>query len=289
MNKLVIKDNKLITLNNQVLTENISTNSDTIALVTVYYTPGNFCTCTDGETVLISDNTNGIFGFSIPNMGEWIISDTVKTKTIIISDRADNKIIRLNYGFFYNKLLYIEDDTRYKQFVDTGVCPNNILIGTDIKFEVLSTKSDSWVYGNYNGDNSQNYLIGYYNGKPNVQLFGTTSTATTSWVGIHTVKININNKTIFDNELLIDHNIFGRKQSGGNLRLFDSHSIRTSSIFNAWARIYYCKIYQNDILIKDLIPVERKSDGELGFYDIINDDFLINTGSGQLIKGPYIE
>ena len=38
----------------------------------------------------------------------------------------------------------------------------------------------------------------------------------------------------------------------------------------------------------DLIPCYKKSNNEIGFYDIINDVFYANQGTGTFIKGPDI-
>ena len=78
----------------------------------------------------------------------------------------------------------------------------------------------------------------------------------------------------------------------------------TSNIYLLWvgsyqklnkanARIYYCKIYNNDILIRDFVPCYRKVDNVVGLYDLVNDVFYINTGTGTFLMGvevnkPYI-
>ena len=50
-------------------------------------------------------------------------------------------------------------------------------------------------------------------------------------------------------------------------------------------KIYYCKIWENGILIKNLVPCYRKSDNEVGLYDLVNNSFLVNAGTGTFIKG----
>lgn len=48
---------------------------------------------------------------------------------------------------------------------------------------------------------------------------------------------------------------------------------------------YYDK---NDVLICDLVPCYRKSDGEIGMYDTVRKIFLTNAGTGSFIKGADI-
>lgn len=52
--------------------------------------------------------------------------------------------------------------------------------------------------------------------------------------------------------------------------------------------LYNFKIYRDQSLLCNLIPMERKSDGELGLYDTINRKFYVNSGTGTFIKGAYI-
>lgn len=53
-------------------------------------------------------------------------------------------------------------------------------------------------------------------------------------------------------------------------------------------RIYYFKIYDSNILVRDFIPCYRNSDSEAGLYDLVNNVFYTNQGTGKFIKGPSI-
>lgn len=50
--------------------------------------------------------------------------------------------------------------------------------------------------------------------------------------------------------------------------------------------LYYCKLYENDILVGDFIPVKRKDDGVICLYDKVSKQFLLNQGTGSFIAGP---
>lgn len=45
-------------------------------------------------------------------------------------------------------------------------------------------------------------------------------------------------------------------------------------------KMYYCKIYDNDVLVRDFIPAVRDSDSKPGFYDLVTDQFFVNAGTG---------
>ena len=65
-------------------------------------------------------------------------------------------------------------------------------------------------------------------------------------------------------------------------------ALHRASIYNTGTsiRCYYFKIWDNGTLIRDLIPAKRISDGVTGLYDIVNDKFYTNAGSGTFTAGP---
>ena len=54
------------------------------------------------------------------------------------------------------------------------------------------------------------------------------------------------------------------------------------SEYHAKARLWYCKEYVNGILQGDFIPVKRTSDNKYGLYNLENNTFYGNSGSGSL-------
>ena len=68
------------------------------------------------------------------------------------------------------------------------------------------------------------------------------------------------------------------------MRMFVDNATRTST-FNTPLKIYYCKIYEENILIHYYVPCYRKSDTTIGIYDVVTKSFLINNGSGTFTKG----
>ena len=51
------------------------------------------------------------------------------------------------------------------------------------------------------------------------------------------------------------------------------------------ARMYHVYIYQPGVVNIDLYLCYRKSDNEAGMYDIVNNGFYINQGTGSFIVG----
>ena len=52
-------------------------------------------------------------------------------------------------------------------------------------------------------------------------------------------------------------------------------------------QIFYShKIWENGTRVQDFVPCYRKSDGEVGMFDLVSRQFFTNAGTGSFIKGP---
>ena len=51
------------------------------------------------------------------------------------------------------------------------------------------------------------------------------------------------------------------------------------------AKLYSCKIYDNNTLARDFVPCYRKADNVAGLYDLVNGVFYTNAGTGTFIVG----
>ena len=64
-------------------------------------------------------------------------------------------------------------------------------------------------------------------------------------------------------------------------RYNDAYNIPTTN-----AKLYYAKIYDSSkVLVRDFVPCYRKSDGEIGLYDRVENKFYTNAGTGVFLKG----
>ena len=69
----------------------------------------------------------------------------------------------------------------------------------------------------------------------------------------------------------------------GSWNIFQNKSSQKSSI-----KLYDLQCYSNEVLVRNFIPCFRKSDEEIGLYDIINGEFYTNQGTGKF-KRSLIE
>lgn len=53
-------------------------------------------------------------------------------------------------------------------------------------------------------------------------------------------------------------------------------------------RLWYCKLYDANQIILDLVPCYRKSDSEPGMYDLVTKQFFTNAGTGEFLVGPDV-
>lgn len=92
-------------------------------------------------------------------------------------------------------------------------------------------------------------------------------------------------------EIKCDYNftIFGVNYQGG-VRAYESDMIK----------LYYFKIYNNGVLIRNYIPCYCKislldvdgkqcEQGTIGLYDLVEGKFYTNQGTGDFIKGPDVD
>ena len=99
-------------------------------------------------------------------------------------------------------------------------------------------------------------------------------------------KYTANNNGIFIDDILVgtpnwnsvtnrSYYLFAINYSGGILKA--SH-----------ARIYGCKFYNGNSLIKSFVPAVRLSDSTAGMFDLIGTQFYENSGTGSFIAGAQV-
>lgn len=61
--------------------------------------------------------------------------------------------------------------------------------------------------------------------------------------------------------------------------ILENDTVGTFSNF-AYMKLYSCQIYDNDVLLRNFVPCQRKSDSALGLFDIVGQTFYVNSGTG---------
>lgn len=192
----------------------------------------------------------------------------------------------------YQEVGYIESSGT--QYIDTGFKPDvnikKFKVVANAQVLVSQQYSFIWSLGNTFGTGT---YIGYGNSTSYVNfcLFVNGVREFQSLVArdlnrhIFGLEINGNDvKTIIDNsENTETYALWSSWLTwyNSNLELFGLQSDMTRT----YCKIYSCKVYENDILVRDFIPCYRKSDGVIGLYDMVNGVFYTNAGAGTFTKG----
>lgn len=179
----------------------------------------------------------------------------------------------------YAQLAYIKSSGA--QYIDTGVAA-----AKDLKVEAIMDvdESSAWIMilGDYT---SSKYFSWWANGNLAHAYFGSKDGTLTFSAGKHTyIADGPNNKWEIDGtSITLEPASSDFSGTGGTLYLFSVHN--GGSYTSASAKLYSCKIYKNGTLIRDFVPC-RNASGTLGLYDITNNSFYGNAGSGDF-EGPY--
>lgn len=80
----------------------------------------------------------------------------------------------------------------------------------------------------------------------------------------------------------------GSIQNSYNFYIFGKNGGGNSAERGNGYNLYYMKIYNNDVLVRNLVPCYRISDNAIGLYDLVNNNFYTNAGSGTFNKGAEI-
>lgn len=195
----------------------------------------------------------------------------------------------------YQTVEYIQcvESTTY---FDTGVIPNQ-----DTKIDVILETTDIMSTGFWYGCRQSATAIEsvqalYYlrtSGDGERFAYGTSNLYKSSNQTIPLKRhiVQDKNKLYLDDELVNTWNYenwtapcsmcFGALFSTAQKTIY-SNSIGTRCKF------YSFKIWDNEILVRNYVPCYRKSDNVIGMYDLVNDTFNVNAGSGTFGKGTDV-
>lgn len=188
----------------------------------------------------------------------------------------------------YQQVEYIQSSGT--QYIDTNkTLTTTTSLTTNIAFTStqLSQVNGLWGGSNNNyrlqfGINNNSY---FWIGIGNNQYTTTTSTNTNK----HTFDIDLLNKQYGIDGNLITVSTISTSDVTSNIYLFAFNRADLSiPYYYCYQKVYSCKIYDNNILVRNFIPCYRKLDNEIGMYDTVNGVFYTNQGTGTFVKGPNV-
>lgn len=184
-----------------------------------------------------------------------------------------------SFGDTYQRIQYLQSvDTQY---IDTGIKPTSTTDievtfkndGTNIAYQRLFGQSNS--AGNtrfqmqMNNTTATSWLVG---------VGGTNATVTVDATSDWKIVKMVSGEGLYVNDTLTSS--FNRTEANNyNIWLFRGYD-KYSSLKIAGARIW-----QDDELVRDLIPVSQINGGAGGMFDLVNGGFYPNAGSGSFTLG----
>lgn len=71
---------------------------------------------------------------------------------------------------------------------------------------------------------------------------------------------------------------------------YSTYDLRFGHRDTSWFKgnLYYLKLYSNNVLIRDLIPVQKNDNNLVCFYDNVTDNYFVNSGTGDFVAGPEV-
>ena len=183
------------------------------------------------------------------------------------------------------ELKYIESTGT--QYIDTGFKPNqDTRIVGDMQFLNNTSGNPASLFGYRESVSAQRYEFFQYNSllySPYNESAGSTISLT-----MDKITIDKNKGTTTVNGSTLSDIAYGNFQCPGNLYLFALNNNGSMTFIEGNKRIYSCKIYNNDILVRDFVPVKRISDNVYGLWDKVSEVLYENAGTGAFIGGPTV-
>lgn len=182
----------------------------------------------------------------------------------------------------YKPLLYIESTGT--QRINTGILVNktdNLKMVLDAEFPTQT--------GIYAGCNY--YMQWYTDSVYRINQFTSASSKAVGERDIITIQYKNYIETLYVNGNIIEsYNWSSVSVSNVRLGIFCLGEVNDGGWYTEntqKGKLYSCQVYDNDMLVRDYIPVKFR-DGSVGLLDKITDTFYGNSGTGAFIAGPDI-
>ena len=184
----------------------------------------------------------------------------------------------------YTQLEYIQSTGT--QYIDTGIVANQDT-STDLDFQLTSTDRQKGIYGIYETEIKSYYIYTGRDGIFQVGFGGGRYVDTQFAIDLNRHKVNFKDfKITIDNTVVSTYTKSSVSYTQTQL-LFNMHKADGTTYNGASVKIYSCKIYNNNVLVRNFIPAKNSSN-VVGMYDLVNNVFYTNQGTGTFTAGPEI-
>ena len=213
------------------------------------------------------DAVNGVF-YENTGTGTFLVGADVNKEYANINP----KVTYTRVPEAYQEIEYLENSGT--QYIDMGVTPDqNTRVLCDFSY---STKG--YVFGSHNA------------WADNAFVFHATVAAYNSETANYTINtdercsVDFNKNVLSVNGTVVKTFTKVTFSNNHNMYLFSSN-VAGGPVETMTGKIYFCKVYKNDILVRDLIPCYRKADNVAGMYDLVSKTFFTKVGTGNFTQG----
>lgn len=245
------------------------------------YVNGDLISATESIGSIIA-NGNLIFGKAFNDTNRFFKGDI--SHCLVYNRALAKSEIQAVTSYIYNSA--IDSSSSYltssgTQYINTGIVPtNNTAI--EMSFNLLSYNSWNAIFGTRNS-NSDNFYI-WFNSSGTSYLGCGNSDILSAFYTMPLGKHTIYMKSGFVN---IDGTHYGFANgtidTAMPITLFKSnYSGEPSTCSNI--SLYYCKIYNSDILVRDFVPA-LDNNNVACLYDKVTKTFFYNSGTGDFVIG----
>ena len=242
--------------------------------------------------------------------GEVGMFDTV-TNRFLTNISGSGKLLAgptLNLDDFI-KLEYIESTG--KQYIDTKLSgySDNFSISMDCAVTdvvmVSGAPANNYFFGAHGKNDGNNYyaLLGVSKANSSVPYYRLLFSQNSQFINIQDVSLNTRMEhsytvTPSTNGYLVKMSIGDRSAektatsvglTSANVFLLGSNGINNDPTTEALhAKIYGAKMIYNNVLMRDFIPVKRKTDNAVGLFDLVTKEFYPSNTSTPFVAGPIL-
>lgn len=192
---------------------------------------------------------------------------------------------RLPKGF--TELAYIESTGT--QHIDTGIVLNGAT--DEVEIDMYWTKALNnaneyiWGSGGTLTNDAKNFYFRGTSNKFNVNWSGSLNELSPTYHGRYLVNLSFK-----DGSVTINNEVVYTASPSSNTTRFNvcicGYKQGTTTVVHSSIKVFEYKMWRSNVLTQHLIPAMRDSDSEIGLYDLVNGDFLVNAGTGTFNYAP---
>lgn len=193
----------------------------------------------------------------------------------------------------YQQVEYLESADGVNCYINTNFKPNNNTRLTTTVYPTSDNTNAHFYFGSRNGSSTSQAFGVYQSGNKTTGLYALWNNSGnislgSNFSGQKKYYIDLDKNVLTINGVVAKTFTNGTFTGTYNVFLFAMNTSGYMDGQKGGQRMEITRIYDNGILVRNMIPCYRKSDNVKGMYDTVNNVFYTNTGSGTFTAGPAI-